>query len=477
MSKDISNNNNLTTSVTESNIQPGLSESFDPDYSLQTSPKLTLKHPEDCSNSLQTNPKLTLKHPEDCSNSLQTNPKLTLKHPEDCSNSLQTNPKLTLKHPEDCSNFDESSPSIEKTLGSKRKNFENYEDIYNNNNNDSPTKKIKNVYDGTTQITKIRFPENQLYQRNLSDHPSYTKRDVTRDINITTWNIMNIMSIKKLKNGINTTEYNIEEDDILRYKKIIEIINNTLPPGIHLYQEVNLAFVKELEKNINKNNYVFIEDMEGSNRGGLLVFINIYMRCEIISSNPIIISWKKGEKEFIRKRGLIINIKIDEEEIKFINLHVQKDYNSIDLDTIINEINVNDNEIFMCGDFNTKNDNLKKILNEHPISKSHTIKIMQHNYNSIDHIVHIKKKEDIDSLKTQEKSPRLWKKVDINSVQTQEKSSRLWKKVDINSVRKSPRKSPRLWKKVNINSVIKSPRKSPRKLGKIAKSSTHGCKY
>jgi len=145
------------------------------------------------------------------------------------------------------------------------------------------------------------------------------------------------------------------------------------------------------------------------------------MRCEIISSKPIIISWKKGETEFIRKRGLIINIKIDEEEIKFINLHVQKDYNSIDLDTIINEININDNEIFMCGDFNTKNNNLEKILKEHPISKSHTIKIMHHDNYSIDHIVHIKKK------------------VDINSVVTL--------------------------------------RKSPRKSGKIVKSSTHGCKY
>jgi hypothetical protein len=370
MSKDISNNNFLTTSVTESNIQPGLSESFDLDNSLQTSPKL-----------------------------------------------------LTLKNPEDCYNFDESSSSIEKTPGSKRKNFDNYEDIYNDNKNNSPSKKIKNVYDGTTQITDIKFPQNQLYQRNLSDHPSYTKRDVERNINITTWNIMNVMSIKKLQNGINTTEYKIEEEDILRYKKIIEEINNTLPQGIHLYQEVNLAFVEELikRKNINENNYVFIEDIEGSNRGGLLVFINIYMRCEIISSKPIIISWKKGETEFIRKRGLIINIKIDEEEIKFINLHVQKDYNSIDLDTIINEININDNEIFMCGDFNTKNNNLEKILKEHPISKSHTIKIMHHDNYSIDHIVHIKKK------------------VDINSVVTL--------------------------------------RKSPRKSGKIVKSSTHGCKY
>jgi len=118
MSKDISNNNFLTTSVTKSNIQPGLSESFDLDNSLQTSPKF-----------------------------------------------------LTLKNPEDYYNFDESSSSIEKTPGSKRKNFENYEDIYNDNKNNSPSKKKKNVYDGTTQITDIKFPQNQLYQRNLSDQP------------------------------------------------------------------------------------------------------------------------------------------------------------------------------------------------------------------------------------------------------------------------------------------------------------------
>ena len=68
-----------------------------------------------------------------------------------------------------------------------------------------------------------------------------------------------------------------------------------------------------------------------------------------------------------------------------------------------------------------KFDNLEKIFNEHPISKSHTIKIMQHNYNSIDHIVHIKKKVDTDNEK---ESPRKWKKVDINSVKSPRKSPR-----------------------------------------------------
>ena len=207
---------------------------------------------------------------------------------------------------------------------------------------------------------------------------------------------MNKITARQLEDGMCTRDFSDREHDNDRYKVILENLSrHTLPTGIYFFQEVPYGFIEILrdEYNYKSKHYYFVEDYHNSNRGGLLIFTNLWLRAEITSTSPIIVSWQKNSKIQTRVRGSIVNMVINSKEIKLINAHIQRDEHS-DLVTILDKIGGQDEEVILGGDLNMKRYDLISIIEEHKVKHTHNYIVFSNSFKcSIDHIVRFTKKD------------------------------------------------------------------------------------
>ena len=158
----------------------------------------------------------------------------------------------------------------------------------------------------------------------------------------------------------------------------------------HLILKLLPLLLKEKYKYQEKY-FHFVEDYLNSNRGGLLIFTNLFERAEIISTSPIIVSWIKDSQNITSIRGSIVNMVINFKEIKLINAHIQKNEYS-DLVTILDKIDDQDEEVILGGDLNMNKFDLLKIIHDHKVNKTHDFTVFSFDNKSIDHIVRFQRK-------------------------------------------------------------------------------------
>jgi hypothetical protein len=260
------------------------------------------------------------------------------------------------------------------------------------------TKRSSFKCDGKSRIATRIFQEDKSWQEYVSDHQSFTARIENSGYNktywATTWNIMNRISARQIEDGKDTIDFSDRDHDIDRYKVILEKLDSgTFPSGIYFFQEVPYGFVKLLKENskYQEEHFHFVEDYFNSNRGGLLIFTNLWFRAEIKSISPIIVSWIKDSQKRTSIRGLIVNMVINFKEIKLINVHIQK-YEYSDLDTILDKIDDKDEEVILGGDLNMNKYDLLSIIHFHKVNKTHDFIVFSFDDKSIDHIVRFQKK-------------------------------------------------------------------------------------
>ena len=252
--------------------------------------------------------------------------------------------------------------------------------------------------DGKSRIATRKFKDQNCWQENVSDHESFTTRIINQGYNrtywATTWNIMNRISARQMEYGIHTRDFFDRDHDIDRYEVILEKLSSqSFPRGIYFFQEVPYGFVKLLKEKYKyqEKYFHFVEDYHNSNRGGLLIFTNLFERAEIRSTYSITVSWITDSQIRTSIRGSIVNMVINFKEIKLINVHIQKNEHS-DLVTMLDKIDDQDEEVILGGDLNMKQSDLLKIICDHKVNKTHDFTVFSYDDKSIDHIVRFQRK-------------------------------------------------------------------------------------